>query len=224
MMSFSDESASRTTPARPAALYGFVSGTRVFTMAMGLVSASLLLWYAAQRRKPVPVVAPAVVEMPAMAPAVIAPGLELLTLPNGTGIQVSPSGIERQMVAFITDSTRAIDKTTWFDFDRLLFETGSAVLQPSSLEQLSNITEIMRAFPNVKLKVGGYTDNVGQADANMKLSSDRATAAVAELVRFGVAADRLEAEGYGDTVPVADNATEEGRAQNRRTAARVTAK
>ncbi len=221
MMAFSDDSDRKTTPAT---LYGFVSGTRVFTMAMGLVGASLLFWYGAQRRKPAADVPPAMMEMPAMAPAPIAPGLELLTLPNGTGIQVSPSGIERQMVAFITDSTRAIDKTTWFDFDRLLFETGSAVLQPSSLDQLSNITEILRAFPAVKVKLGGYTDNVGQSDANMKLSTDRANTAMSELVRLGTAADRLEAEGYGDTVPVADNTTEEGRAKNRRTAARVTVK
>jgi OmpA-OmpF porin, OOP family len=213
----------RDRPAAAAPLYGVFSGTRVFTFAMGLVGASLLFWWGAQQRKPV-VDVPPVVEMPAMAPAPLAPGMEMLMLPNGTGIQVSPSGIERQLVAFITDSTKVIDKTTWFEFDRLLFETGSAVLQPSSLDQLSNITEIMRAFPNVKLKLGGYTDNVGQSAANMTLSTDRANTAMAELVRFGVAADRLEAEGYGDTVPVATNDTEEGRAQNRRTAARVTAK
>jgi OmpA-OmpF porin, OOP family len=210
--------------AAAAPMFGSFSGTRVLTAALGLVGVSLLFWWAAQRNKPDAVPTPATAETPALAPAPIASGLELLTLPNGTGIQVSPSGIERQMVAFIQDSTRAIDKTTWFDFDRLLFETGSAALQPSSLDQLSNITEIMRAFPNVKLKVGGYTDNVGRAAGNMKLSADRANAAMAELVKFGVTADRLAAEGYGDTVPVADNTTEEGRAKNRRTAARVTAK
>jgi OmpA-OmpF porin, OOP family len=216
----------RAAAAVPAPVYGGISGTRIFTMSMGVVGAALLFWWGAQQRKPKPEMPSAMAELPAMAPepAPLAPGLELLSLPNGTGIQVSPSGIERQMVAFITDSTRAIDKTTWFDFDRLLFETGSAVLQPSSLDQLSNINEIMRAFPAVKLKLGGYTDNVGQSAANMKLSTDRANTAMAELVKLGVAADRLEAEGYGDTVPVADNSTEEGRAKNRRTAARVTAK
>ena len=76
----------------------------------------------------------------------------------------------------------------------------------------------------VALKLGGYTDNVGKSSANMKLSADRAKTAMAELVKLGIAPTRLQAEGYGDTVPVADNSTEEGRAKNRRTAARVTAK
>ena len=201
---------------------GLFDGTQMFGAALTVMSAALLFWWGAQQRKKpaAPVEAPAPVVVAPPSP----PGLQGLTLPNGTVIQVSPSGIESQLVAFIKDSTRAIDKTTWFDFDRLLFETGSSVLVPSSLEQLRNINEILKAFPAVKLKLGGYTDNVGQAAANMKLSSDRATTAMSELVKLGVAADRLEAEGYGDTVPVADNNTEDGRAKNRRTAARVTAK
>lgn len=197
------------------------NGTNIFTTSIFLLAVGLLATHFATRDKPGAVPAP-VVEMPA--PVIIPAGMELLKLPNGTSIQVSPSGIENQLVAFIQDSTKVIDKTTWFDFDRLLFETGSAVLQNGSIDQLSNIAEILRAFPNVKLKLGGYTDNVGEAAANLKLSSDRATTAVSELVKLGVAADRLEAEGYGDTVPVADNSTEDGRAKNRRTAARVTAK
>jgi OmpA-OmpF porin, OOP family len=207
-----------------APLYGFFDASQLFTMLMTLTCASLLFWYGAQLRKPKPVAAEATPVVAVDPAPVVAPGLQGLTLPNGTLIQVSPSGIETQLVAFIQDSTRAIDKTTWFDFDRLLFETGSAVLVPTSVDQLSNIAEILRAYPLVKLKLGGYTDNVGDAAANLKLSGDRATTAMAELVKLGVAADRLEAEGYGDTVPVADNTTEEGRAKNRRTAARVTAK
>jgi OmpA-OmpF porin, OOP family len=203
---------------------GRFDSTQIFGGLLAAMSAVLLFWWGAQqRKKPAPMAEPTPVAA-APAPQPAANGLQGLTLPNGTIIQVSPSGIESQMVAFITDSTRAIDKTTWFDFDRLLFETGSATLVPSSLEQLGNINEIMRAFPNVKLKLGGYTDNVGRAAANMKLSADRATAATAELVKLGVGADRLTAEGYGDTQPVADNATAEGRAKNRRTSARVTAK
>jgi OmpA-OmpF porin, OOP family len=151
-------------------------------------------------------------------------GMQMMKLPNGTELQASTTGIESQLVAFIQDAAKPVDKTTWFDFDRLLFQTGSAKLEASSMDQLKNIAEIMKAFPAVKLKIGGYTDNVGKAASNMKLSDDRAKAAMAELVTMGVAADRLAAEGYGDTVPVADNTTEEGRAKNRRTAARVSAK
>ena len=112
----------------------------------------------------------------------------------------------------------------WLAFDRLVFETGSATLEPQSQEQLTNIVEILKAFPAVKVKIGGYTDNVGDPAANMKLSQDRAINVMNELIKGGIAADRLEAEGYGDQHPVGDNSTPEGRAMNRRIALRVTAK
>ncbi|MCC7052446.1 MAG: OmpA family protein [Gemmatimonadaceae bacterium] len=163
--------------------------------------------------------------VPTGAPAAAgAAALTGLALPGGATIQVSASGIETQLVGFITDAAKPVDKTTWFEFDRLLFQTGSAVLEPSSSAQLSNIAAIMKAFPSVKLKIGGYTDNVGDSKKNLTLSSDRAKAAMAAIVAAGIDAGRLEAEGYGDTVPLADNSTEAGRAKNRRTAARVTAK
>lgn len=194
--------------------------------AAALAVVTLFWWLDRAPAAPKPVAVAVPETPPASAPmaAPVAAGLTGLKLPNGTEIQVSASGIENQLVAFIQDAARPIDKTTWFDFDRLLFQTGSATLEPSSMDQLSNIAEIMKAFPTVTLKLGGYTDNVGKASTNMKLSGDRATAAMAELVKLGVGADRLQAEGYGDTVPVADNATDEGRQKNRRTAARVTAR
>lgn len=133
-------------------------------------------------------------------------------------------GIESQLVTFVEDASKPVDKNLWFNFDRLLFDTGKATLQPSSQEQLKNIAEIMKAFPKLKIKLGGYTDNTGDAKANLKLSTDRAFNVMNELVTLGVAKDRLSAEGYGDKHPVADNNTEEGRQQNRRIAIRVTEK
>jgi OmpA-OmpF porin, OOP family len=191
---------------------------------LGLAAVALGAWWFMGRNKAADVAAPAAPTIEAPAAVVMPAGMQMIKLPDGTEIQASTTGIESQLVAFIQDATKPVDKTTWFDFDRLLFETGSSKLQASSMAQLTNIAAIMKAFPNVKLKVGGYTDNVGRAAANMKLSADRATAAKAELVTMGVAADRLEAEGYGDTVPVAPNTTDEGRAKNRRTSARVSAK
>jgi OmpA-OmpF porin, OOP family len=133
-------------------------------------------------------------------------------------------GIESQLVGFIEDAGKVVDKTTWFNFDRLLFDTGKATLQASSQEQLVNTAEILKAFPKVKLKIGGYTDNVGDAKSNLKLSQDRANTVMAELVKLGIEKSRLGAEGYGDQFPVGDNTTEEGRQQNRRIALRVTEK
>ena len=76
----------------------------------------------------------------------------------------------------------------------------------------------------MKAKLGGYTDNTGDKAFNLKLSDDRAKNVMAELVKLGVEAPRLAAEGYGEEHPVGDNATEEGRQKNRRISIRVTEK
>ncbi len=145
-------------------------------------------------------------------------------LPTNVELTVPATGIEKQVVVFIEDPGKGVEPATWFNFDRLLFETGSAKLKPESREQLRNVAEIMKAYPKVKVKIGGYTDNTGDPASNLQLSQDRATAVVNELVVLGVASDRMTAEGYGQQHPVADNATDAGRQQNRRIALRVTDK
>lgn len=99
----------------------------------------------------------------------------------------------------------------------ILFDTGKATIKPESASALAVIGDVLKADPELKLEIQGHTDNVGVAAANLKLSQDRAAAVKAYVVQtFGVAADRLTTRGLGDTKPVAPNATEEGRAQNRR--------
>ena len=83
---------------------------------------------------------------------------------------------------------------------------------------------MLKAYPTVAIKVGGYTDNTGNAQTNTKLSADRANMVMNALVDLGINKSRLEAEGYGPQHPVASNDTEAGRAQNRRIAVRVTKK
>ena len=146
------------------------------------------------------------------------------TLPSGIVLNVPSAGIESRLVAFIQDGSRSVNDTTWFDFDRLNFATGSATILPESQEQLDNIAEVLRAYPNVTVKVGGYTDNTGDPAANMRLSQSRAESVRTALIGKGIGAARMVAEGYGDKHPVADNATPDGRARNRRIALRVTAK
>lgn len=145
-------------------------------------------------------------------------------LPGGVELDIPENGIEWNLLAFIQDAARPVDDKTWFSFDRLEFETGSATLKPSSREQLSNIAAILKAYPNVEVKIGGYTDNTGDKAANMALSADRAVNTMKELVALGVAATRVSAEGYGEQHPVASNDTEEGRQRNRRIDIRVTKK
>jgi K(+)-stimulated pyrophosphate-energized sodium pump len=136
---------------------------------------------------------------------------------------VDADGVEANLVTFVK-SEKQVDKTSWFDFDRLTFETGKATLKPESREQLKNIAEILKAYPGTNIKLGGYTDNTGNASANQKLSADRARSVMNELAGLGIAASRMEAEGYGQEHPVASNDTEEGRAQNRRISILVTKK
>jgi OmpA-OmpF porin, OOP family len=145
-------------------------------------------------------------------------------LAGGAKVSVPERGVEGRLLAFIADAGRPVDRTTWFDFDRLTFDTGKATLGPASRDQLAAVAAILAAYPAVKLKIGGYTDDVGDPAFNRKLSEQRAASVVAALADLGVAQERLSAEGYGDQFPVADNATPEGRAQNRRISMRVTEK
>ena len=145
-------------------------------------------------------------------------------LPGGVELNVPERGIESNLIAFITDGSRPVNDTTWFNFDRLNFATASATILPESEEQLNNIAAVLTAYPDVNVKVGGYTDNSGDRAANRRLSQQRAEAVRRALVGKGIAANRLVAEGYGSDHPVGDNTTEEGRARNRRIALRVTKK
>jgi outer membrane protein OmpA-like peptidoglycan-associated protein len=171
---------------------------------------------------PAPVADPA--PAPAAAPAAVASGLTKLALAGGREIEASASGVESQLLGFINDANAAIDNKKWFDFDRLNFETGSARLTSDSKAQVDNIAAILNAYPAVKIKIGGYTDNTGNPQSNLTLSDARAKSVRQALEAIGIAGDRLEAEGYGDQHPIADNATAEGRAKNRRISVSVRAK
>lgn len=98
----------------------------------------------------------------------------------------------------------------------IYFDTGSAALRPESTGTLAQIRRMLTQNPDLRLRIEGHTDAVGDATANQVLSERRAQAVMAYLVDQGIAADRLEAAGLGATQPVADNATEAGRQSNRR--------
>jgi outer membrane protein OmpA-like peptidoglycan-associated protein len=145
-------------------------------------------------------------------------------LPDGSEINVPSRGVEARLVSYLNDSSAPVSDTTWFDFDRLLFDTGSATLQPASQEQLTNIAEILKAYPQVKIKIGGYTDNTGDPAANLQLSQQRADNVMAQLTQLGVDPSRITAKGFGQEDAIADNSTEEGRQKNRRISLSVTEK
>lgn len=96
------------------------------------------------------------------------------------------------------------------------FDTGKDIIKKESLVKLEELVKILNKYPALKIQVEGHTDNVGNDDANMKLSQDRVNRVKEYLISKGIAADRLKAVGYGESRPVADNATAAGKAQNRR--------
>jgi OOP family OmpA-OmpF porin len=145
-------------------------------------------------------------------------------LPDGTALNAPALGVEVKVVKYLDDPNAVVVEEQWFDFDRLLFDTGAATLQPASQEQLGNIALILKAYPKVKVRVGGYTDNTGDAAANVKLSQERADNVMAELAKLGVDPARMDAKGYGEEHPIADNSSEAGRQQNRRISLHVTEK
>jgi len=149
-----------------------------------------------------------------------------LKLADGTELQVGENSVERKLVNFIMNGTiNEEDKSAnWLSFDRMQFESGKASLKPSSEEQLKNMVAILKAYPKVFLKIGGYTDNTGDANQNLALSKARAENVKDRLVAMGVDASRLEADGYGQEFPVGDNNTEAGKARNRRIDVKVSKK
>ena len=98
----------------------------------------------------------------------------------------------------------------------VLFDTAKYTLKPEAREKLAKVSGILLAYPNLKVQVEGYTDNVGSEQYNLTLSQQRGDAVRAYLVSQGVSPDNITATGYGLSNPIADNATAAGRAQNRR--------
>jgi outer membrane protein OmpA-like peptidoglycan-associated protein len=99
----------------------------------------------------------------------------------------------------------------------IFFETASFDLLPKSTVELDNLARMLGANKDMRIEVGGHTDNVGNDAANQKLSEQRANAVREFLIAKGIDGTRIVAKGYGETKPIATNETEEGRAQNRRT-------
>lgn len=96
------------------------------------------------------------------------------------------------------------------------FDVNKAIIKPESMGTLNSIVKLMKDNPEVKFEVGGHTDSDGDDGANMKLSQARADAVRTQLISMGVDAARLSAKGYGESKPVADNSSFEGKANNRR--------
>ncbi|WP_226064630.1 OmpA family protein [Kaistella polysaccharea] len=149
---------------------------------------------------------------------------------NGTKLKGYENGLEASMIGFLKSDgyKNAADdaalKDNWYSFDNVNFKMGSSTeLEPGSEGQIQNLSEILKAYPDAKIKIGGYTDKTGDATVNKALSQKRADFIKSELARMGVGAQVAGAEGYGsEFATVAADASDAERAVDRKMAVRFT--
>jgi outer membrane protein OmpA-like peptidoglycan-associated protein len=106
----------------------------------------------------------------------------------------------------------------------IFFNSGKYDLLPESIVELEKLIGLMKENPSLKIQINGHTDNVGKDADNLILSEARAKSVIAYLIAKGILDTRLSFKGFGASVPIAKNDTDEGRAMNRRTEAVVIAK
>lgn len=105
--------------------------------------------------------------------------------------------------------------------ENLNFESNKSEILKDSYTSLNQLYDLLYRKPRIKIEIAGHTDNTGNADLNMTLSQARATSVMNYLTSKGIAKDRIVAIGYGDTMPIAENDTEEGKLKNRRTEVKI---
>lgn len=142
---------------------------------------------------------------------------------NGTKLKGLSGGLEQQLIGFLKDGSYANAtneqlKEKWFTFDNVKFVFGkSDEITQESQGQLQNLATILKAYPDAKIKIGGYTDKKGNDEGNLKLSQVRADFIKAELTKLGVGSQIVAAEGYGEKFATVDeNASDEEREADRK--------
>ncbi len=127
--------------------------------------------------------------------------------------------IMEQEIVDIPDATTAepVSSSKPIILKNIFFETGSAELQTTSFAELNQLKSLLMEYPNIRIQINGHTDNVGNSVDNLQLANNRAQSVQKWLIENGIDASRLIAKGFGETMPIDSNDTEEGRQNNRRT-------
>jgi OmpA-OmpF porin, OOP family len=185
---------------------------------LGVAAASLLAWKTCNKTPEVVTVTEKQVAVPVVVDTVVQ---RTLKLPNGEMVVKSGSFLD-QLYTEIVDAV--LHPTKAMAFDNINFATNSAEITEESKAQLDDLVKIMQGFPKVDIRVEGHTDNVGKAAANKTLSEARAVSVKRYLSSHGIDEKRIATAGFGSEKPVADNATAEGKAKNRRIEAFVVRK
>ncbi len=129
---------------------------------------------------------------------------------------IEVAGMKKSMTFGPTEMKAALDAEGRVQLHDILFDLDRATLQPKSTRQLQDVVTLLKDQPDLKLEVQGHTDDQGEDEYNLDLSQRRAEAVVAYLGLFGIDTGRLVPKGFGESKPVMENTTEEGRAKNRR--------
>jgi OmpA-OmpF porin, OOP family len=159
----------------------------------------------------------------AQAPQAQAPGAPTATgaqagaqPPSGAALNLAPNAPAYGLASFL-DNPNAPAEPQRFVFRDMSFPTAGSTPSGPSQRVLNNVAAILKAHPNARVQVQGFTDASGADQANLALSQQRADAVRTALIQRGVAPDQVSARGFGGSNPIATNATPAGRAQNRRT-------
>lgn len=128
-----------------------------------------------------------------------------------------PYPLEAQLQPVLRNKEENNPKNEPIVLENVFFATASAQLKERSKAELEELKKLLELYPDMRILLSGHTDNVGSPEDNQALSEARAQAVRTYLIKGGIAPERLEAKGFGETQPRHSNATEEGRAKNRRT-------
>jgi outer membrane protein OmpA-like peptidoglycan-associated protein len=129
---------------------------------------------------------------------------------------VLTEAMQQEMTSDASAWADEITKTGHASVYGIEFDTGRATLKPASEKVLGDVLSLLQAQPDWKMRIEGHTDSTGMKAGNLTLSQQRAASVVNWLVQKGIAKTRLTAAGVGDSKPIADNSTDQGRARNRR--------
>jgi len=193
-------------------------GVRWLPFVLLILGALALLGYLLSRTR-----TPRVADLGARGITTAANAVSGIHLPDGINLSVPQGSLNYELARFLGDtSATAVPKT--FVFDHLNFVSGSTQLTPDSDKTVSDLAQVLKAYPSAQVQLSGHTDNTGNPQSNQALSLDRANTVKAALVNDGVGANRISTQGFGQERPIASNDTEQGRERNRRTELTVTQK